>query len=148
MRQARDRLIAKLRGLLARDCVAALEPDLVILDEFQRFHDLLHGASEAAELARHLFDYVDDQGNETRTLLLSATPYRMLTIAGDAAEDGEHQKDFLEVMRSCSGGTRATCGLQSPRQRCAASVKACSPFPAASTTHVLRAGRSRLVYGG
>ena len=90
---AARRAIARLRGLLAKDCVAALEPDLVILDEFQRFHDLLHGHSKAAELARHLFDYVDGNGNETRTLLLSATPYRMLTIAEDAAEEGEHQKD-------------------------------------------------------
>jgi hypothetical protein len=103
MQQRRDRAIARLRGLLARECVAALQPDLVILDEIQRFHDLLHGQSKAAELARHLFDYVDSDGNETRTLLLSATPYRMLTLAEDAPEEGEHHKDFLEVMRFLFG---------------------------------------------
>jgi hypothetical protein len=30
-----------LRNLLAHTCVAALEPDLIILDEFQRFKNLL-----------------------------------------------------------------------------------------------------------
>ena len=36
MRQTRDRLVAELRGLLAKDCSRALEPDLIVLDEFQR----------------------------------------------------------------------------------------------------------------
>ena len=34
-------VIGKLRSLLAEVCVGALEPDLVILDEFQRFKELL-----------------------------------------------------------------------------------------------------------
>src|SRR4051812_36214571 len=56
-------LIGELRKALARVCVDALEPDLVILDEFQRFADLLETgpeASEAAELAQQLFDYEDE----------------------------------------------------------------------------------------
>ena len=96
--QRRNALIGKLRGKLSHACVEALEPDLIIMDEFQRFRDLLHGNSPAAELARELFDYCDADGQAARTLLLSATPYRMLTLSGDEPEDGEHYHDFLETL--------------------------------------------------
>src|SRR5690606_30817499 len=36
-------MIGELRSRLADACIDALQPDLVILDEFQRFKDLLHG---------------------------------------------------------------------------------------------------------
>ncbi len=103
MRRRREALVGRLRNLLARVSVSALEPDLIILDEFQRFHDLLHGDSEAADLARQLFDFTDAQGNTTRTLLLSATPYRMLTLRGDEAEAGDHHREFLEVLEFLFG---------------------------------------------
>ena len=94
----RNDLIGKLRGKLSHACVEALEPDLIIMDEFQRFRDLLHGKSPAADLARELFDYCDAGGQAARTLLLSATPYRMLTLSGDEPDDGEHYRDFLETL--------------------------------------------------
>ena len=60
-RHARDRVISDLRRLLAGACVKALEPDLVILDEFQRFKNLLgtqgterDAAADVAPLARVL----------------------------------------------------------------------------------------------
>ncbi|HEY5961598.1 MAG TPA: helicase-related protein [Polyangiaceae bacterium] len=90
--ELRSQVIGGLRQLLARNCVKALEPDLIILDEFQRFKDLLHGDSEATELARALFNFP-----QARVLLLSATPYRMLTLAHEMEDD--HQKDFLETVR-------------------------------------------------
>ena len=40
------------------------------MDEFQRFRDLLHGDSDAAILARELFDYSGGDGHAARTLLL------------------------------------------------------------------------------
>jgi len=43
LRWRRDRLIGVLRNLVARAAVEHLEPDLVILDEFQRFKDVLDG---------------------------------------------------------------------------------------------------------
>lgn len=46
----RFELIGELRHLLAETCIKALKPDLVILDEFQRFKDLLDGQDEAALL--------------------------------------------------------------------------------------------------
>jgi hypothetical protein len=60
------------------------------MDEFQRFRDLLHGYSDVAILARELFDYSSSDGHAARTLLLSATPYRMLTLAGGEPDEGDH----------------------------------------------------------
>lgn len=87
----RNQLIGNLRKRLASACVEALEPDLVILDEFQRFKDLLSGESEAGELAQELMNYPD-----VRVLLLSATPYKMLTLYG---EEENHYEDFLHTLR-------------------------------------------------
>lgn len=94
----RNHLIARLRAKLSHACVDALKPDLIIMDEFQRFRDLLHGDSDAAILARELLDYTGDDGYAARTLLLSATPYRMLTLTGDEPDEGDHYQDFLETV--------------------------------------------------
>lgn len=106
MTSPRNAVIARLRGKLSHACVDALQPDLIIMDEFQRFPDLLHGESDAAHLARELFNYRDPQGHAARTLLLSATPYRMLTLQGDQAEDGDHYGDFLETLAFLFGKAR------------------------------------------
>lgn len=98
MTQPRNALVARLRAKLSHACVDALQPDLIIMDEFQRFRDLLHGDSDAAILARELFDYSGADGHAARTLLLSATPYRMLTLAGDEPDEGDHYQDFLETL--------------------------------------------------
>ena len=47
--------------------ISALRPDLVVLDEFQRFKDLLHPdpANFAAELAHRLFNYVEPETRPT-----------------------------------------------------------------------------------
>ena len=85
-------LLGELRSRLAHTCLHALEPDLVILDEFQRFKDLLDGDAAAALLARRLFGF-----REARTLLLSATPYKMLSL--DHEQDDDHYPDFLRTLR-------------------------------------------------
>ncbi len=88
--------IGRLRAMLAEVCVTALEPDLVILDEFQRFKQLLDGEDATAQLARRLFTY-SDETSEVRLLLLSATPYRMYTLHHESAED-DHYRDFLRTV--------------------------------------------------
>jgi hypothetical protein len=103
MTQPRNSLVARLRAKLSHACVDALQPDLIIMDEFQRFRNLLHGDSDAAILARELFDYTGSDGHAARTLLLSATPYRMLTLAGDEPDEGDHYQDFLETLRFLCG---------------------------------------------
>jgi helicase-like protein len=87
----RASIIGELRNRLAVVCVDALEPDLVILDEFQRFRDVLTGESEAGELASSLFNF---PGN--KTVMLSATPYKAYTLSGEA--DDDHHADFLRTV--------------------------------------------------
>jgi hypothetical protein len=104
-------IIGDLRRILAQTCVSSLRPDLIILDEFQRFAELLHDhdpdtapeKAAAAELARALFAYQKEDGSKAKLLLLSATPYRMLTLNSDAPEEGEHYDDFLRTMRFLFG---------------------------------------------
>ena len=89
-------LIGHLRRILADVCVTALEPDLVILDEFQRFKQLLDGEDATAKLAGRLFSY-SDKISAVRLLLLSATPYRMYTLHHESADD-DHYRDFLRTV--------------------------------------------------
>jgi len=85
-------LIGRLRGLLAEVCLAALHPNLVILDEFQRFKYLLDRYDEAALLATALFSHP-----EVRVLLLSATPYKMYTLDAEIGEE-DHYPDFVQTL--------------------------------------------------
>ena len=107
----RNTLIGDLRHLLANTCIKALQPDLVILDEFQRFKDLLDGDEDddAAELARELFTYSDDS-SAVRVLLLSATPYKMYTMR-DEAGDEDHYADFIATLRFLFNDTLAPSKL-------------------------------------
>ena len=98
LRELRREFIAEVRRVMARVGIAALQPDLVVLDEFQRFKDLLRPepGNFAAGIAHRLFDYRDPEtGRPTRTLLLSATPYRMYTTADEIESD--HYEDFLDT---------------------------------------------------
>ena len=105
-RWKRDELIGKLRGLLAEVCVGALEPDLVILDEFQRFKELLDPrnaeSNPAVELAQTLFGTKAHDGKRVRTLLLSATPYKLYTADAEIDQE-EHYGDFLATTRFLLG---------------------------------------------
>jgi len=97
LRYRRDRAIGKLREILSEVCVKVLEPDLVILDEFQRFRDLLTGGTPAAKLAKRLMDFRDPvAGTRARVLLLSATPYKMYTLNTETDED--HYRDFWSTL--------------------------------------------------
>lgn len=89
--ELRYELIGELRQRLSRVCLDALEPDLIILDEFQRFRNLLRSDDPTAELAQMLFNY-----REARVLMLSATPYKMLSLDHEA--DDDHYPDFLQTL--------------------------------------------------
>ncbi|WP_459384089.1 DEAD/DEAH box helicase [Arthrobacter humicola] len=96
-------IIGGLRGDLAQAGLDCLEPDLIILDEFQRFRDLLYSpgtapddADSAAELARQFLNY-----KGAKLILLSATPYKAHTGANE--EDGDdHAADFRQLLRFLS----------------------------------------------
>ena len=104
-REDQARVIGRLRSLLAEVCVDALEPDLVILDEFQRFKDFLDGEDEMAQLARRLFTYSDETAH-ARLLLLSATPYKMYTLQHEEEED-DHYRDFVRTVKFLDPGLGA-----------------------------------------
>ena len=106
----RNTITGKLRRMLAEVCVEALEPDLIILDEFQRFRDLLDGQSEAAQLARTLMEFQD-----ARVLLLSATPYRMLTLNHETDED--HYADFMRTLDFLFGDDDALAAVEEDLRR-------------------------------
>ena len=89
--------IGRLRTLLAHTCISQLQPDLVILDEFQRFKWLLDEKNELASLAHALFNY-SDEVSKARVLLLSATPYKMYTLSEESDQD-DHYADFLGTLR-------------------------------------------------
>jgi len=96
--EARKTFIGDLRDVLATTCITALEPDLIILDEFQRFKSLLDGDDTAARLARDLFTWqCDETDARARVLLLSATPYKMYTRGGEGCDE-DHHRDFLKTL--------------------------------------------------
>ena len=106
-RLRRDRVISSLRRLLADECITALEPDLLIVDEFQRFKSLLESRQDlqdpGAELAQKLFRAEAHDGQRVRTLLLSATPYKLYTSDAEI-EHEDHYGDFLHTTRFLLGG--------------------------------------------
>jgi len=106
LRTQRNRVIGRLRAILADHCVAALQPDLVILDEFQRFKWLLDAdggvPDPAAELFQALVRRDTLQGAPVRTLLLSATPYKLYTTDAEIAQE-DHYSDFIATTRFLLG---------------------------------------------
>lgn len=103
-------LIGQLRQVLARLSVRQLQPDLVILDEFQRFSHLLTGTDDASVLVQTLLGPADGsaagKGRTPRTLLLSATPFKMYTLP-DEPEGDDHYQDFLRTVQALAGRERA-----------------------------------------
>ena len=89
-------LVSSFRRVFAEISLDELKPDLVIMDEFQRFRELI--ASEDNEqtlLSRKFFS-----NPETKVLLLSATPYKPFTTLDELTESGsdEHYSDFWKLV--------------------------------------------------
>lgn len=91
-------MINKLRIAFAQVSLNQLEPDLVIMDEFQRFSGLLNTSSDSEEsmIAHEFFS-----NEHPYILLLSATPYKPFTTLEELNEDNcdEQYEDFLKLMR-------------------------------------------------
>ena len=86
----------KLRVMFARISVSMLEPDLVIMDEFQRFKFLLSSDDSELGILAHSFL----SGHDTRVLLLSATPYKLYSTLEEIDENqlDAHYAEFFQVM--------------------------------------------------
>jgi hypothetical protein len=86
----RNRIIGELRKGLAQVSLEFLDPQLTILDEFQRFSDILVESRNEKSIVGKLFN----KGSGA-ILILSATPYKMYT---QAHESEDHHQDFLKTL--------------------------------------------------
>jgi len=89
------RLIGGLRKILASVCVEYLNPDLIIMDEFQRFKYLLDldDDSDVKLITESLFT-----NDKIKILLLSATPYKMYTLQSDDEQGESHFEEFKFIV--------------------------------------------------
>lgn len=97
--QAQKDLINRIRYCFAEISLGMLNPDLVIMDEFQRFKDLIeiddNDHSDGAMLSRRFLR----DNTESCVLLLSATPYKPYSTLTELADGEEsHLKGFMRVM--------------------------------------------------
>lgn len=91
--------IVKFREVFADISLEMFDPDLIILDEFQRFKPILNSdeGSDMYKLAKKLFDPKRD----VKILMLSATPYKMYSALDEMSKDemGAHYSEFLDLMK-------------------------------------------------
>ena len=94
--------IKVLRVALAKAGLRRVQPDLVILDEFQRYRDILDHDGPSA-IARWML-----RPTGPSVLLLSATPYRMYGGGGADLWDAgtSHHRDFYGLIEWLFGGER------------------------------------------
>ena len=90
-------LIKHLRVLFADISLNKLEPDLIIMDEFQRFKYLLNENTDT-EMGRLVNKFFNSKN--LRILMLSATPYKMYSTLDEIDEDqiDAHYSEFFDVM--------------------------------------------------
>jgi hypothetical protein len=90
--------IHQARQMMSQISLDFLEPDLVIMDEFQRFRHLISSdnTTESGMLVNRFL-----HSNSVKTLLLSATPYKLYSTLEEITESGgqdEHYDEFMEVI--------------------------------------------------
>lgn len=91
-RRNRNILIGALRQGAAEAALDFLAPDLILVDEFQRFKDIIELADDDKTLAHRLFT---GSGEAPRVLILSATPYKAVTFNNDT---DDHYSDFQRTL--------------------------------------------------
>jgi len=97
-------IINEIRQVFSDISLNELQPDLVVMDEFQRFSDLIDTniQTEEATIAHRFFA----DKNISYVLLLSATPYKPFTTLEELNENNcdEQYEDFLKLMRFLNNG--------------------------------------------
>lgn len=92
-RRGRTRLVGELRELLQRVTLQSLGAGLIVLDEVQRFKDVIDHASDAKRVSSELFLM------NVPVLILSATPYRVLKLEHEVRDQGtDHHQDFFRTL--------------------------------------------------
>ena len=90
-------LLKSLRIILSECCSKYLQADLFILDEFQRYSKLLQTENQdnpGIELARQVLNKED-----TKVLLLSATPFKPYTNDFDELHGESHYSEFRQLLK-------------------------------------------------
>jgi hypothetical protein len=100
-------LIARLRRSLAAASLAANPPDLVILDEFQRYRRLLAPSSED-RIAARLLGRGSAVAGRPAVLLLSATPYRSYAERWEVGPQTQPHHEFFGIVGFLGGEEAAT----------------------------------------
>ena len=87
--------VTSMRLMLAKIMLESLDPDLIILDEFQKFKDILMPSGSDK---KNLCPILVRPG--VPTLMLSATPYRLLSQSGKSGgpDDVNHYREFKDVL--------------------------------------------------
>lgn len=104
-RAGSDYLVRELKDTLSEVCVDYIDADIYILDEFQRFKELVNreSESEASDIARRIFGK-----QEARILLLSATPFKAYTGDSPWESGEEHYKEFRTILGFLFDGREAS----------------------------------------
>jgi hypothetical protein len=95
----KNEIIVCLRHLLTKICLGYLSADLIILDEFQRYGEILESVAEvktspAIELAQAVFEL-----KGTKVLMLSATPFKPYTTSAEQEKGEDHYEEFRRVLK-------------------------------------------------
>lgn len=98
----RYRFFSRLRKVLALTLLQIHPPDLLILDEFQRYRDLLEPSEQ--ELFQKVL-YPSSGRKRPSVLLLSATPFKLLNTSGRAADSVSEYENLYKLLRFLSDYT-------------------------------------------
>ncbi|MDD3813134.1 MAG: helicase-related protein [Desulfocapsaceae bacterium] len=96
------RVRSHLRVLFVQCCASNLSADLFILDEFQRFKELLNtnGETEQGLIAKEVFQKQDS----SKVLLLSATPYKAISKLSDDETQDAHLDELRKLLDFLANG--------------------------------------------
>jgi len=128
-----SRVRVRIREMFVECCAQNLKADLFILDEFQRFRELLHvpaaagtSISEQHVIAKRVLHHRDVHN----TLLLSATPFKALSHLGDEDEDQAHAHELAELLRYLSSSNAAVVAdYQAKREALLKTILSLPPSP-------------------
>ena len=94
------KLVNDLRQIFAQISLERMLPDLVIMDEFQRFRPLIECENYDKDSETHMLIKKFFGNKETKILLLSATPFKPYTTLEELSESNikESYNDFFSVI--------------------------------------------------
>lgn len=94
--------IGHLRRALTDVCLSLMDANIFIMDEFQRYSQLLDtkSSSERATVAQKVFSQ-----RNAKVLMLSATPFKAFTNKHDERNNEQHYKELKRVLQFLYEGT-------------------------------------------